>query len=135
MPKEKTGAKNLKILSAEESARSQQLITAIGRELQAGGIRAQSKIEKYRTTRTQTGLSAQEFRTILQKEISPQLSKKISDQDILNLVNYLVREEHNMVSFEKLYEALELTERDVPLRQEKVDEYRKYMDKVSADLS
>ena len=40
-----------------------------------------------------------------------------------------------MVSFEKLYEALELTERDVPLRQEKVDEYRKYMDKVSADLS
>ena len=52
----------------------------------------------------------------------------------MNLMHYLVREEYSMISFEKLFEALTQTDRDVPLKQEKVEEYRKYMDKVSADI-
>ena len=42
------------------------------------------------------------------------------------MIHYLVRDEPGMVSFEKLYEALNLDDRDRPLKQEGVAELKKY---------
>ena len=132
--KEEKQARNVKVLTSAELLAAQQLLTAVSRELQADGVRAQSKLEKYRNSRAVTGLTLQEFREALKKEVPPQLAKKFNDQEGVKVMHYLVREEYSMVSFEKLYEALNLTEQDPPLRQEKADEYRRYVDKVHEGL-
>ena len=68
------------------------------------------------------------------KEVSQPLQKKLTDDEIRNMIHYLVREEPGMVSFEKLYEALNLDERDQPLKQERVDELKRYATLVKKDM-
>ena len=46
------------------------------------------------------------FKKMLQKELSPQLMGKLTDDQLKNIIHYLVREEPGMVSWNKLYEAL-----------------------------
>ena len=66
------------------------------------------------------------FKKMLQKELSPQLMKKLTDDHIKNMIHYLVREEPGMVSWEKLYEALQQQKGKPPLSQEGVDDLKKY---------
>ena len=68
------------------------------------------------------------------KEVSVALQKKLTDDEIRNMCHYLVREEPGMVSFEKLYEALNLDDRDPPLKQERVDELKKYQTLIKKDM-
>ena len=55
------------------------------------------------------------FKSAIHKEVSSTLKQKLTDSEISNMIHYLVREEPGMVSFEKLYEALNLDDRDPPL--------------------
>ena len=74
------------------------------------------------------------FKNALMKEVSIPLQKKLTDDEIRNMCHYLVREEPGMVSFEKLYEALNLDDRDQPLMQEGVDELKKYATLIKKDF-
>lgn len=58
-----------------------------------------------------------DFARALRQEV-PNLKAKLTNQKLGIMVHYLVLEELGMVSFNKLYRALNLTERDQPLRQD-----------------
>lgn len=62
-----------------------------------------------------------DFARALKIEV-PGLKDQLTNSKLTLLVHYLVKEEFGIVSFEKLHRALNLTERDPPLRQDKLQE-------------
>ena len=58
-----------------------------------------------------------EFARALRDE-APNVKSRISNSQLSTLVHYLVKEEMGQVSFDKLLTALNLSERDPPLRQD-----------------
>ena len=64
-----------------------------------------------------------EFARALRDE-APNVKSRISNSQLSTLVHYLVKEEMGQVSFDKLLTALNLSERDPPLRQDQLDKIR-----------
>ena len=62
-----------------------------------------------------------DFARALKHEV-PNSMQHLPNIKLSLLVHYLVQEELGMVSFDKLHRALNLTDRDQPLRQDKLDE-------------
>ena len=52
--------------------------------------------------------------------------KRLTDDHIKNMIHYLVREEPGVVSFDKLYLALQQAPGKPPLTQEGVEQLRAY---------
>ena len=66
-----------------------------------------------------------EFARALKQEV-PGMMDKLTNPKLTILVNYLVQEELGMVSYDKLFRALSLHDRDPPLRQDHLDTIRSY---------
>ena len=64
-----------------------------------------------------------EFARALRDE-APNVKSRISNSQLSTLVHYLVKEEMGHVSFDKLLTALNLSERDPPLRQDQLEKIR-----------
>ena len=64
-----------------------------------------------------------EFARALRQEV-PGLIDKLTNSKLSILVNYLVQEELGMVSYDKLFRALGLHDRDPPLRQDHLETIR-----------
>ena len=74
-----------------------------------------------------------DFARALKLEV-PNLKSAFPNQKLSLLVHYLVQEELGLVSFEKLYRALGLSERDPPLRQDKIDSIRQSNKEITKQL-
>ena len=66
-----------------------------------------------------------EFARALKQEV-PGLIDKLTNSKLSILVNYLVQEELGMVSYDKLFRALNLHDRDPPLRQDHLETIRSF---------
>ena len=66
-----------------------------------------------------------EFARALKQEV-PGMKEKLTNANLSILVNYLVQEELGMVSYDKLFQALGLHDRDPPLRQNHLEEIREF---------
>ena len=87
----------------------------ISADLHANGKRPTDVIEKHRMNRLDTGMIPRDFARALRVEV-PNLKDTLTTAKLSLLVHYLVQEEFGVVSFEKLHRAMNLTERDPPLR-------------------
>ena len=87
-------------------------------------------MEKYRVPSDAKTLKPPAFKQALHKEVTEPLRKKLTNDEISNMIHYLVRETPGEVSFEKLYEALNLDDREPPLKQEGVEGLREYRAKI-----
>ena len=105
----------------------------IRREIQASGRRTDDVIEKHRRNRTDNGMQPKDFARALKLEV-PNLKDQLSNAKLTLLVHYLVREEFGIVSFEKLHRALNQSDQDPPLRQDKLDEIKAQVGKVLRQL-
>ena len=65
-----------------------------------------------------------DFARALKQEV-PNLKERLTNPKLSLLVHYLVKEQFGIVSYEKLHRALNLTERDPPLRQDKLEEIQR----------
>lgn len=80
-------------------------------------------IEKHRRNHSDAGMQPKDFARVLKQEV-PNLKDSLTNAKLSTLVHYLVKEQFGIVSFEKLHRALNLTERDPPLRQDKLEEIK-----------
>lgn len=93
----------------------QAFLAEIAKELLRGtGGAGLRKLENYRDPNALV-LKPSVFKKMLQRELSAPLMKRLTDDHIKNMVHYLVREEPGMVSFDKMYAALQLPQGKPPL--------------------
>lgn len=105
----------------------------IRKEIQASGRRTDDVIEQHRRNRTDNGMQPKDFARALKQEV-PNLQGQLTNQKLSLLVHYLVREEFGIVSFEKLHRALNQSDQDPPLRQDKLEEIKQQVGKIHAQL-
>jgi len=106
------------------------MITMIRKDLQKKGLRPDAIIEKYRAIdSSRHSMKHTEFKRAL-KEFVPDLMPVLTDKKLGLLVHYLVREEFQMVSFNKLSQAFNLADNDEPLRQDKINEINESLNVV-----
>ena len=74
-----------------------------------------------------------DFSLALKKEV-PNLTDKLTNAKLTLIVHYLAQEELGMVSFDKLNRALNLSDKDQPLRQDLVQEIRAKKAVIKQDL-
>jgi len=89
----------------------------ISRDLKVQNKKIKEVIERYRTNQRDNGLEPKHFKRALEKEC-PTLKDDFSKPNLSILVNYLVREELGMISYGKLYQALNLKDNEMPLPQD-----------------
>ena len=94
-------------------------------ELQNNRRIPEQVIEKHRKNRLDLGMLPKEFARALKQEV-PGLIDKLTNSKLSILVNYLVQEELGMVSYDKLFRALNLHDRDPPLRQDHLETIRSF---------
>lgn len=72
-------------------------------------------IERYRANQRDMGLKPEYFAKALKKEC-PTLRDDFNKANLTILVNYLVKEELGMISYDKLSQALNLKDNEMPLQ-------------------
>ena len=91
----------------------------IARDLKMQGKKVHEVVDRYKRDARDVVMTPKDFARALKRECATLAkSGQLKDDSLTLLVHYLVREELGMVSFNKLFQALNQKDTDYPLPQD-----------------